>query len=551
MTMFATLVKRLLLLVAPLLVVVAESPAQSYRFRLAHLITGVSAVDAYLNGGTTPYLTDVPFESQSARSASFTGALGVKITAADQTAALVEQTLTLEGDRIYSLVAYGTAASAKLAVLPWRFDQVPAVDFANVRVLNATTMAGGIDVYFDSTEGLPAIAALARDSASLFVTMPAHSASMYITAAGSKTPLAIFTAPLANRSIQTLVVTGSDAATLAVRSLNEGLQAVDQVPLTTLLREQAVGAIPTLRFVHAFPQPDANRLDVYIGGTTKAASGINYRGASGVLANIGVGDVRLTLVPADRSPNDSVYGTTLTLARDTAYSVILTQFRSGAPVILALKRSHSGTPPAAGKAKIRLANVTDFYTNLEFALTGAANTTIALPQFLTATDWLEIDTGLINLRVQPAGTTTPMFEGSYRAPEGAFLTMLAIGDESTFTVDVINHSDPGSQIPLGSFGAQATSVREEIAAATRALSLGARPNPSAGDARVHFTLAAASDVTLELYDALGRRVLTLADAHLAAGAHAVAIGGELEPGAYTAVLRAGEATAAAPVIVVR
>ncbi|HVK85601.1 MAG TPA: T9SS type A sorting domain-containing protein, partial [Kofleriaceae bacterium] len=142
-------------------------------------------------------------------------------------------------------------------------------------------------------------------------------------------------------------------------------------------------------------------------------------------------------------------------------------------------------------------------------------------------------------------------EGSYRAPEGAFLTMLAIGDESTFTVDVINHSDPGSQIPLGSFGAQATSVREEIAAAARALSLGARPNPSAGDARVHFTLATAGNVTLELYDALGRRVLTLADAHLAAGAHAVAIGGELEPGAYTAVLRAGEATAAAPVIVVR
>ena len=118
MTMFATLVKRLLLLVAPLLVVVAESPAQSYRFRLAHLITGVSAVDAYLNGGTTPYLTDVPFESQSARSASFTGALGVKITAADQTAALVEQTLTLEGDRIYSLVAHGTASFA-LAAVPW------------------------------------------------------------------------------------------------------------------------------------------------------------------------------------------------------------------------------------------------------------------------------------------------------------------------------------------------------------------------------------------------------------------------------------------------
>jgi hypothetical protein len=170
MITFRTLVQRLLLLVAPLLVVVAESPAQSFRFRLANMIGGVAAVDAYINNGTTPYLTDIPFGEQSARSASFTGPLTVKVTAANQTAALVEETLTLEGDRIYSFVAFGSAAQARLAVLPWRFDQVPAVDYANVRVLNASTISGAIDIYLDSTEGTPAIANLMTDSSSLFVT---------------------------------------------------------------------------------------------------------------------------------------------------------------------------------------------------------------------------------------------------------------------------------------------------------------------------------------------------------------------------------------------
>lgn len=552
MTTFRTLFTRLLLLVAPLLVVVAESPAQSYRFRLAHLITGVAAVDAYLNDSPTPYLTDVPFETQSARSATFTGSLGLKVTPADQSTALINQTLTLEGDRIYSFVAYGTAAQAKLAVLPWRFEQVPAVDFSLVRVLNASMIAGGIDIYFDSTAGAPAIENLMPDSASLFITIPSHSTSLFITATGSKTPLAIFTAPLASRSIQTLIVTGASGVDLAVRTLNEGLTAVDQAPLTSLQREQAQGAIPTLRFVNAFPQPDARRLDVYINSTTKVASGINYRGASGVLPNIGVGPVSVTLVPEDRSPNDSVYGTTLTLARDTAYSLILTQFQSGAPVVLSLKRSHSEPAPAAGKAKIRLANVTDFHSGLSFAFSGAASTTIDMPAFLTATDWLEIDSGMITLQVFRSGVASPIYVGSYRATEGSFVTMLALGDAERFAVDVINHSNPGPQLPLASFGEPESSVREEIVAATRAMRLSSMPNPITDAGRIRFELATASDVRLELYDALGRRALTLAGGRLEAGEHTIALSADgLAAGTYTCVLRAGSIVAAVGVVVGR
>jgi len=45
------------------------------------------------------------------------------------------------------------------------------------------------------------------------------------------------------------------------------------------------------------------------------------------------------------------------------------------------------------------------------------------------------------------------------------------------------------------------------------------PNPAVHEARFHFTLPARANVSLAIYDPLGRRVRTLADGPLAAGAN--------------------------------
>ncbi|MEM7786146.1 MAG: heparinase II/III family protein [Bacteroidota bacterium] len=76
------------------------------------------------------------------------------------------------------------------------------------------------------------------------------------------------------------------------------------------------------------------------------------------------------------------------------------------------------------------------------------------------------------------------------------------------------------------------------------LRLGVAPNPSAGAVRLTLDLPASGPVRVGLYDALGRRVATLADTVLPAGPHDLTWGGRADgapvaAGVYVAVAEAG------------
>jgi hypothetical protein len=78
------------------------------------------------------------------------------------------------------------------------------------------------------------------------------------------------------------------------------------------------------------------------------------------------------------------------------------------------------------------------------------------------------------------------------------------------------------------------------------------PNPFAAHATVAFALAEAAEVTVTLYDVLGRQVLTLADGNREAGLHTVALDrGALASGVYVLRLAAGDAVFTQRVTVVR
>ncbi|MEL7170409.1 MAG: endonuclease/exonuclease/phosphatase family protein [Bacteroidota bacterium] len=70
------------------------------------------------------------------------------------------------------------------------------------------------------------------------------------------------------------------------------------------------------------------------------------------------------------------------------------------------------------------------------------------------------------------------------------------------------------------------------------------PNPFAEAATVRFAVPSATPVDLAVFDALGRRVATLASGTRSAGSHTVTFeGGTLPPGLYLVRLIAGDATA--------
>ena len=78
------------------------------------------------------------------------------------------------------------------------------------------------------------------------------------------------------------------------------------------------------------------------------------------------------------------------------------------------------------------------------------------------------------------------------------------------------------------------------------------PNPATGEAMLRYDVPQASDVAIEVFDLLGRRVTTLVDAHAEAGRHTARLNaGALASGVYVVRMRAGEFVEARRVTVVR
>lgn len=81
---------------------------------------------------------------------------------------------------------------------------------------------------------------------------------------------------------------------------------------------------------------------------------------------------------------------------------------------------------------------------------------------------------------------------------------------------------------------------------------GARPNPCRGEAHIAFSLPAAANARLELFDLAGRKVRTLAAGSFAAGEHeATADTATLAPGVYIYRLTAGNNAAAKRLVISR
>jgi hypothetical protein len=84
------------------------------------------------------------------------------------------------------------------------------------------------------------------------------------------------------------------------------------------------------------------------------------------------------------------------------------------------------------------------------------------------------------------------------------------------------------------------------------VSLTSYPNPTRGQATVEYALPEAREVTLEVYDVLGRRVATLADGEKPAGRHEASLEARRLPsGVYFGRLEAGGETRTQKITVVR
>ncbi len=155
------------------------------------------------------------------------------------------------------------------------------------------------------------------------------------------------------------------------------------------------------------------------------------------------------------------------------------------------------------------------------------------------------------LRVTPAGAVSVFATGFKNLASSC---ALAFGpDDALYVADPASaqsfSNTSGANQPCAVYRIASQTVPVGVAPPSRRpLGLGIAPNPATGATTVRFTLPAPARATLAVYDAAGRRVVTLVDGPLAAGEHDVrwegrdAAGAPLAPGVYFARLRAGGET---------
>lgn len=120
----------------------------------------------------------------------------------------------------------------------------------------------------------------------------------------------------------------------------------------------------------------------------------------------------------------------------------------------------------------------------------------------------------------------------------------------TWSVRAVDAAFTGSAVAEGTFTVGAT-ANEGDTPLVLALEAPA-PNPARARARLAFTLPDAGEATLEVFDALGRRVVTLAEGPRPAGRHEVEwAANDLPAGTYVVRLRAGDRTLVQRATVIR
>jgi endonuclease I len=130
----------------------------------------------------------------------------------------------------------------------------------------------------------------------------------------------------------------------------------------------------------------------------------------------------------------------------------------------------------------------------------------------------------------PRGNFCQAVPGSI--PDGRYTVTFSAGDFGDGTV----YASDAVEIVKGGLARGASALAAEAVTAS--------PNPFAGAATIRFALAEPSEVTLAVYDGLGREVARLVEGPLGAGAHAVPLdAGALPAGVYVYRLQAGSAVA--------
>jgi hypothetical protein len=545
-------------LLAGMVLISGTAFAQGNYLRIVNILSGPDSLDGYVdNIALATYTIPYEYASESSK-ASFSGAHNLKLAPFGEgiAKAILNSDITLGSQTEYQVVAYGTKAQAKLKVLTRNRATQPQPGKSLIRVMHAGAVASAFDIYLDSLNGPPLFAAVAQDSVTAFkeIDQPQpifdKPVNIYITRAGTKVVVGAFQSSIGGKIPEdlphlTFFITGTVETNLKVYILH----GEDDTRHRLAVLGTVGIMLPSLRVVNAWPGKTVTSLDFYLNDALRTQK-IYYEGVSSSAEGIDKDSVTVTLTPVDE-PESAIWREGLKVNRDTSYAVVLTQHKDGAVTSMVLK-TYLQEPNSM--LKVRFANATDFYGPISIVLRPEIGDTIHFDNvsFLTYTGWRELSGGKVMLEAYHPGMDTAFYKGEYTVNGSKLMTLIGLGDNERFAVDILDESVTARVPHMESFSGPVQSVAANREAAARALHLANAPNPFAASTRLSFMLPKSGNVQIDLYDALGRRVTQLVDEWLASGSHTLELrGDELAPGVYVCIVQAGGVQAAHRLMIVR
>jgi hypothetical protein len=261
---------------------------------------------------------------------------------------------------------------------------------------------------------------------------------------------------------------------------------------------QAQGGQAQVRVAHF--SPDAPAVDIYIDGK-KRLTGLPYQQVSDYL-NLPEGSHTFAIRATNTDPTSkAAIEVSQPLKGGKAYTV------AAIGKLASIKGAlfeDDRTPPAAGKAKVRVIHAAPDVPSVDVAAKGGATLFKALT-FPTASPYIEVDATDYDLQVKKAGTEDVLLNRQLQLTSGGVYTIAAVGGANQpVSLKGLIDLTPGSAAatPAGGDAGTATTVAadgstpagtEPGAAATTVATAGGTDAPTATDAPTGTDAPAATD----------------------------------------------------------
>jgi len=389
--------------------------------RIVNVIPDAATISVQLDTDT-PLVTGLPFQGMTGYLSTKSGQREFKVSANNGTSFAIDTTLNIASSH-YTYLVYNPVAQAAASLILEDNLATPNTGTFNFRVINVAAGIGPVDVYLtppgtDLASTSPNIANAPIGSASAFVGVNAGTYELRITAAGTKD--VIFDTGVqtfANQaSYQAVIFTKGSARLVNVALLTLDGSGTGQF-LDNLLAEFKVLNASSV----------SSPLNVLVEGNI-VLSNIPFAGISNYVTTT-AGSHNFS-VQATATPGANLLTLVATLASATDTSIAIS---GPAGALVALVLTDNNLPPAAGRARVRFANVSpglgalDVYVNFSKQISGLANNSgssyIEVTADATIGTAYEFDFNL-------AGTTTPVLK----------MPSVAIIAGHTYTIYVVGPS---------------------------------------------------------------------------------------------------------------